>query len=1328
MIVSNTGTRNAAAISIQDVAPSGTSFVAGSAQITADTSGGSVTSFVGDEAGETSLTLDIDKLLGNGGSVTVTFQVAVDTPTPADLTIDNTAQVSYGASGPVTVTSNSASITVDRSPILGATKTVSDAVSGNNDGLAQPGEVLTYTLVVSNVGDGDASGVSITDAAPSGTTFVAGSAQITTDNSGGSVTSFIGDDAGESNLQLDLDTLARLTGSITITFQVTVDSPVSAALASIDNTAQVSADGIAAFDSNSTSYVVDAAVNLGITKAVSDAASGNNDGAAQPGETLTYTLVVSNTGNRNAANVSIQDLAPAGTSFVAGSALVTADTSGGSITTFIGNDAGETSLQLDLDTLAGGGAITVTFQVLVDATVSAGLATISNTAQLSASGVSAFDSNAADVTVDAAANLSIHKSGSDASSDSQAQPGEVLTYTLVVSNTGNRDAANVSIQDLAPTGTSFVAGSALVTANSTGGTITTFIGDNAGETSLQLDLDTLAGGGGAITVTFQALVDTPVPAGVHTISNTAQLSASGVSTFDSNVADIPVEQSFVLTGPTSGTYTAGAVVSIAWTAGGVVPGSTISLGYDEDTIWWNGNEHWIEVDQVAAADGSHTYDWNTAGVASGTYYVMGYMYDSAGTFTPSHLTQAISIQEPSFVLTAPTSGTFAAGDTVSIQWTAGNVAPGSTISLGYDEDTIWWNGNEHWIEIDQVAAANGNHTYDWDTTGVTNGTYYVLGYMYDSVSTFTLSHLTQAITIEGASFDLTAPTSGTFAAGDTVSIQWTAGNVAPGSTISLGYDEDTIWWNGNEHWIEVDQVAAANGSHSYDWDTTGVASGTYYVMGYMYDSASTSFTLSHLTQAIDIQGPSFVLTAPTSGTYTTGDTVSIQWTAGNVVPGSTITLGYDEDTTWWNGNEHWIEVDQVAAADGSHSYNWDTTGVASGTYYVMGYMYDSVSTFTLSHLTQAIDIQGQSFALTAPTSGTFTAGDTVSIQWTAGNVVPGSTITLGYDEDTNWWNGNEHWIEVDQVAAANGSHSYDWDTTGVAAGSYYVMGYLYDSAGTFTPSQLTQAVQIQAAGGGSAPATSGAFRASTSQSPSSAGTVVSGNEIGSNNDEDTVSLNDDEHTIEVDQVVEAGGAHAGDPDTSGVASGTYDSAGNVGHSGATVAFSDRNDSILTSGSPLMLEGGGSIATDLVSLDVSDLQPIASYVIERWAETALGGEQWDSLQNVTFVVTDLPGQQLGWATFDTIYIDVNAAGQGWFIDATPQTNEEFQILDGQLRALEEPAVDRIDLLTVLYHELGHVLGLADVDPEAGTLMGASLTPGVRREPNETVVDMYFSQSQ
>ena len=56
-------------------------------------------------------------------------------------------------------------------------------------------------------------------------------------------------------------------------------------------------------------------------------------------------------------------------------------------------------------------------------------------------------------------------------------------------------------------------------------------------------------------------------------------------------------------------------------------------------------------------------------------------------------------------LTAPTSGSFTAGQTVPIQWTAANVAAGSTIALCYDKGTAF--SNVTWITFGQ-AGANGN--------------------------------------------------------------------------------------------------------------------------------------------------------------------------------------------------------------------------------------------------------------------------------------------------------------------------------------------------------------------------------------------------------------------------------------------------------------------------------------------------------------------------------------------------------------------------------------------------------------------------------------------
>ena len=527
---------------------------------------------------------------------------------------------------------------------------------------------------------------------------------------------------------------------------------------------------------------------------------------------------------------------------------------------------------------------------------------------------------------------------------------------------------------------------------------------------------------------------------------------------------------FTLTGPSSGTFSAGQSVTIQWTAANVdVVGPTkISLGYDlAATV--DANEHWIEVNGGTAANSTDSYTWNVVGVAPGTYYLGGYMYDFATSQAVySHVGTSIvitgSYAPPAFTLLGPSAGTFSAGVSVTIQWTATSVdvAGPTKISLGYDPDTTAFDANERWITVNGVTAANGAASYRWNTTGVASGTYYLGGYMYDFTTGQALySHLGTPIVLTGGAppaFTLLGPRGGTFSAGVSVTILWTASNVdvAGPSKISLGYDPDTTAFDANEHWITVNGVTAANGAASYGWNTTGVASGTYYLGGYMYDFATSEAVYSHLGASIVISGgapPAFTLLGPSGGTFSAGVSVTILWTATNVdVAGpSKISLGYDPDTTAFDADEHWIEVDRVTAANGAASYSWNTTGVASGTYYLSGYMYDFATSQALySHLAASIVITGgapPAFTLTGPSSITFAPGAGVTIQWTVTNVDVGgpSKITLGYDAN-DAVDANEHWIEIDGVAltAANGTGSYAWNTASVAAGTYYLGGYMYD--------------------------------------------------------------------------------------------------------------------------------------------------------------------------------------------------------------------------------------------------------------------------------------------
>ena len=100
-----------------------------------------------------------------------------------------------------------------------------------------------------------------------------------------------------------------------------------------------------------------------------------------------------------------------------------------------------------------------------------------------------------------------------------------------------------------------------------------------------------------------------------------------------------------------------------------------------------------------------------------------------------------------------------------------------------------------------------------------------------------------------------------------------------------------------------------------------------------------------------------------------------------------------------------------------------------------------------------------------------------------------------------------------------------------------------------------------------------------------------------------------------------------------------------------------------------------------------------------------------LAGVSFAIADLSGSRLARTDMSgggpLITIDADAAGAGWFVDSTPWEHSEFESAGG-------PAAAWLDLLTVLVHELGHLLGIGHVaDPD--DLMSATLPAGTRRLP-------------
>ena len=231
-----------------------------------------------------------------------------------------------------------ATATIGNLPLLYAQKTARIYQDSSSPGIVDPGDVLRYTIVLSNSGAVPATGVVLTDAVPPNTTYVADSLRL----NGASV----GPDGGVSPLIAGLSVqsadnpgagIVSSGNSAVVTFEARVNAGVPTGTLIINQgritaggmpPVATDADGVPSNGNQPTVVVVGEVQLLSITKEVSAVGGG----MAEPGGQLEYVIRVNNIGSLPATRVVVTDdlNPPLGNqvTYVAGSGTLNDSTNG----------------------------------------------------------------------------------------------------------------------------------------------------------------------------------------------------------------------------------------------------------------------------------------------------------------------------------------------------------------------------------------------------------------------------------------------------------------------------------------------------------------------------------------------------------------------------------------------------------------------------------------------------------------------------------------------------------------------------------------------------------------------------------------------------------------------------------------------------------------------------------------------------------------------------------------------------------------------------------------------------------------------------------------
>ncbi|MCQ3830866.1 DUF11 domain-containing protein [Microbulbifer elongatus] len=418
------------------------------------------------------LTLDLGTLAaGETGSVDFAVVFDVSMPSGVEQTSNSTRIEDDGGNGPDQDPDNNTDD--ETTPIEAAPDYVLDKIENFVDP-ANPGDTLEWTIVITNQGNQDGTGVVITDDLPSSTVL-----SNVTASDGGVI------DLDQGIVTWDIGDLAA-GESVSVTLSAVIPDLVPVSFPLLANTAVVTDDGANGSDPTPENNGDTEQFNIIFVDLVIDKVVNDEDNIAFPGEVVTYTLSYANVGTASAPETRVFELLPANTTFDP-----TNSTPGWQLE--------DGRYVIDIGEVAPGETGQVQFAVIIDDPLPADFQVFTNVALIDYNDSNGPDQDPANnttadrdspaIVVVAAPDYQIDKIENF---EDPANPGDTISWTIVASNVGNQNGTGVVVTDQLPDQslfTDFVASDGGIV-DTQAGTVTWNIGDLAAGDSVSLTLTT----------------------------------------------------------------------------------------------------------------------------------------------------------------------------------------------------------------------------------------------------------------------------------------------------------------------------------------------------------------------------------------------------------------------------------------------------------------------------------------------------------------------------------------------------------------------------------------------------------------------------------------------------------------------------------------------------------------------------------------------------------------------------------------------------------------------------------------------------------------------